>query len=755
MRLRELAHQGLFDSRPGGTGGTHEMTLKVHLAKPLISYSLAVVLSVAGVIWVMQLWKADLSVPFLYTGDAVAIATLVKSGIDNGWYAHNDLIGLPAGRNFLDYPLPDNLQLLAFKALSVISPNPFLVLNVYFLLTFPLITATSLLVLRRFEVSTFPAIIASLLFTFLPYHFMRGIQHIFLSAYYLVPLMVMVSIWVQSEDPPFFEGSDEVWRPTLRRQRRRTVVALVICALGASGGTYYAFFASYLILIAAIAGAISYRSVRHLISGMLLVAVITVGVLINVSPSIIYQWKHGPNPEIANRLPSHAEVYGLKISQLVLPMTGHRVPVLAKLKDEYNASPLVNENDTSSLGAVGSVGFLLLVGQLLFRRWSTSSTGLLERLSVLNGASVLLGTLGGFGSLFAILVSAQIRAYNRISVFIAFFSLFAIVLILDQFWTRGATTRRSRVLISAGLIVLMMCGVADQTSLSFVPPYRAIKAEFDSDDKFVKEIEASMPEGSMIFQLPYVPFPENPPVHAMKDYDLFRGYLHSSKLRWSYGTMRGREGDLWQRMVASKPIPELLETTARAGFSGVYIDRDGFQDRGAKLESELKALVKEVPLVSDNGRLVFFHFARFGDLSDPRAPVPDAESWKDYALHPIAVDWKDGFSVREGTDAENWRWSSSHGELHLINTLAKPRGVVLEMSFESGYAEPSSLKLNGDLLSAELSVNSNATPFSREIVLPPGAHVITFLSEAKRVAAPGDPRFLVFRINNFRLREKP
>ena len=58
----------------------------------------------------------------------------------------------------------------------------------------------------------------------------------------------------------------------------------------------------------------------------------------------------------------------------------------------------------------------------------------------------------------------------------------------------------------------------------------------------------------MVFQLPYVPFPENPPVQQMSDYDHLRGALHSRTLKWSYPTMRGRWGDTWQRAIAQKRV---------------------------------------------------------------------------------------------------------------------------------------------------------------------------------------------------------
>ena len=115
-----------------------------------------------------------------------------------------------------------------------------------------------------------------------------------------------------------------------------------------------------------------------------------------------------------------------------------------------------------------------------------------------------------------------------------------------------------------------------------------------------------MPENAMIFQLPYVPFPESPPVYKMDDYSHFRAYLHSKDLRWSYGTIKGRQGDRWQRMVANMPVDDMLKALSQAGFEGVYIDTYGFEDGGTKLISEIKEALATEPLVSDNRRFCFF-----------------------------------------------------------------------------------------------------------------------------------------------------
>src|SRR6185295_11234514 len=128
-------------------------------------------------------------------------------------------------------------------------------------------------------------------------------------------------------------------------------------------------------------------------------------------PNIIYIRSQGESRTV-QRGTGEAEAYGLKIAQLLLPIDGHRIAALARLKDKYNAAaPLVNENRNATLGVVGSIGFLALLGWLLF--WKPAAgqmpaddelRALLSHLSLLNVGGVLLATIGGFSSLFALLI---------------------------------------------------------------------------------------------------------------------------------------------------------------------------------------------------------------------------------------------------------------------------------------------------------------------------------------------------------------
>src|SRR5262249_49113932 len=176
---------------------------------------------------------------------------------------------------------------------------------------------------------------------------------------------------------------------------------------------------------------------------------------------------------------------------------------------------------------------------------------------------------------------------NRICVYIAFFALFGLALLLQRAAERYARTRRARVAFALGLGVLLAVGVLDQTSGRFVPPYAALAKEFRHDTEFIGRIEATVPDGTRVFPLPYLSFVEHVAPDWMGAYDPLRPYLHSRRLRWSYGAMVGRGTDRWQRRVAEAEPPEMLAELSRAGFGGIWIDRVGIPDRGARIETAL------------------------------------------------------------------------------------------------------------------------------------------------------------------------
>lgn len=537
----------------------------------------------------MQLWRADFKVPFQYFVDSLFYSIATKGTIEHGWWLHNSSLGAPEGMHYEAYPAIENFHWIVVKLISLFTSNHALVLNLFFLLTFPLTAITSFYFLKSFKFSFGAALVASMLYTFLPFHFFQSF-HLMMAAYYLVPLMVLVTVWICLE--PRLKGP-------------KLIASVVICVAAGSSGVYYPFFFCFLLVVAGVFAWANRRNVAPLVAGVALIGIVGGTLVINHLPSIIYQRTHGA-ASMGARSVGDAEIMGLKVTQLLLPIGGHRNEKLAALKARYNLGPLINENDTSSLGIFGSIGFLVLIGALFYRR---ELPELIQALSALNIAAVLLGTIGGFGVLFALLVSPQIRAYTRISVFIAFFAAIVIAWLLDELLKR-LPAPRFRIVYCVGLAVIIFVGVLDQTStiFFFVPEYEKIKREYDSDTDFVGRIEASLPPGAMVFQLPYMPFPESPPLYKMQPYDHYKAYLHSKTLRWSYGAPLGEKEDRWQYAVSAQPVPELVQSVRAAGFSGIYLNLDGYEDRGAKLASELTTTLGVQPIANREGNLVFFKF---------------------------------------------------------------------------------------------------------------------------------------------------
>jgi phosphoglycerol transferase len=213
---------------------------------------------------------------------------------------------------------------------------------------------------------------------------------------------------------------------------------------------------------------------------------------------------------------------------------------------------------------------------------TTFQQGQLQVLAILCVGLVLMGTVGGFSSLFSMMVSSAIRSWNRISIFIAFISVLACMLAVDLLvkkYTQKITQPRYAQAVSTLIaVVVIALGVLDQTAKPCHSCQLGNQNLYENDRNFIHALETSLPKSAAIYQLPYASYPENGAVNGMGSYDQARGHLHSQHLNWSFGGMRGREGDWFYRKLAQLPISEQVTVVAAMGFSGIYVDRRGYLD---------------------------------------------------------------------------------------------------------------------------------------------------------------------------------
>ena len=317
------------------------------LGKCLAPYLVAIGLTCAILVCLLRLWEADFDVPFGDNGDSPCAQAWVKSIQEHGWFLHNSNLGAPWGSDLYDFPMADDVHFFMIRLLALLIASPGRLYNVYFLLQFPLIAGTTCFVLRRLGIQGGLALVASILYAFLPFHLLRGMNHIFLASYYLVPFQVLVVIRLGQS----FDRQDH---PLAWRRFLGFAGLVLFCFLVAGAGIYYAFFGCIFMFLAGLHTVLQGRGWTSLRMAGLLCLITGMGVLVHLWPQISYIQKYGFNQDAVVRSPSEAEVFGLKLAHLLLPIDGHRGEYFACLKSRYLAGGVLNnENCDASLGMLG------------------------------------------------------------------------------------------------------------------------------------------------------------------------------------------------------------------------------------------------------------------------------------------------------------------------------------------------------------------------------------------------------------------
>ncbi len=698
----------------------------------ILEYIVLSCTTLLAVYWAYGLWDASLRNPIQpVDGDHVIFAYITKA-LGEHHLLHNPRAGAPFGLDYGDFDQPDILHQAILIVIQLFVHDAFLAGNLFYLLGFVLISASSYFVLLRLGFSRLSSGIAALLYSLLTVHFLRGEGHLFLSVYWTVPPLVYLLIRIMN-------GADA-------RPSRMLRWAIPVSILTGAAGFYYCFFSLMFLCLAAVYAFFTPPGKRYAAIAGISIVVTLATVLACLSPMIASLIENGPNPEVGKRTAVETEQYGLKIADLFLPNPQHRLLTLRHITAVYHApQPWLHANESASvsLGAVGSTGCLILLVCAVaeFRRRPL----LLHQLGILSAAGILFATTSGFGALFSLFITPEVRAQNRVAIFLAFFSLIAVAFCLDAVFRRAHPNHRPW--LRAAALLLLVAAVYDQAPAGIAElPVRSA-ADSHNMRQFLSAIERQLPPGSMVLQLPFVAYPEVP-LRKIDAYDPLRAYLFSSTLRWSFPTMRFRAGDAWLATLGSLPLPELLPQAIAAGYRGLYVDRFGYADNGAALETQLRAALQSTPLECPDHRLFFFNLTH----------IPD--QWTRGAEQTkllIPVWYRSGFSVEEhgpGPDPNSeWRWCSRRGTMVLYNLRSHNVGVLVSFQALSGVPGPSLLTLHTSTFSGQFPIGASPAPISLSLTLAPGETAIEFSTNAPRVPMPGDPRHLHFRIEHVSVTE--
>ena len=507
-------------------------------------------------------------------------------------------LGAPFDGNWNDWPSIEEVQSLFYGLLGR-AFGLFAGLNIALLVGHLLAAATMFLVARSLDCSTPWALVAGLAFGLAPYIFAQSPHHITVAYAWHVPLFMLVWKWA-SVEPGLEFGSRKFWS------------AACIAFITGLQNVYYTNIFCQLTLLGAGLLWLRTGSRRPLVAALAVIGGAAAAFALMNLDGWAYKAVHGPNGGALVREYKWLEVYGLKLVDLVVPPATHHFQLFADFaKAHREAAPLQDEG--SYLGLVGLAALGLLAFSSIAAVVKNRANSIpMEAWQVLwivlcfstGGLNAILGAFGftlfRTGCRYSIVILAIVLLYaaHRLTALGK-----AAAFRIDSETLRIGTLTAA---IAAGIVILW-----DQVPQAPKPEFTALLArQVEADRDFVAQMEATLPAGAMVFQLPIIEFPESP-APGVPPYDHFRPYLYSKQLRFSYGSMKGRPREQWQNDLGKVPFEKAIEQIKDRGFAAIYINRNGFPDKGKQLVYKLRGMGFDKPAIeSAAGDLVCIPLAR-------------------------------------------------------------------------------------------------------------------------------------------------
>jgi len=556
--------------------------------KSKIVFVLAVIAVVISAVFIAFYQSClERSVPIAYEGDAFSVLTTIQG------YAEGDTnpvtprfldrLNAPFKGAWSDYPQEKMVfwpagYLVAWLGVALGSTVYVLILQVlagwafYFAGRY----------LLRAEGREVWLVAGAILFGLAPYAFLRNLQHLALTAYWPVPLLVVALIWLG-------------WPERTRLNARTGLIFSCLAAfIGGNFNPYY--LGPFLVLLSLLAlGALVQR--KWLMVGIfaLVFGSAIFGFLLQNIDTFIHLAQSGKNPEAVSRNLWWMAKFSLYLPDLFFPRA-HMSEWVSKLSWSlyHGRAPeqLWGESQTAYIGLVAGGGLIALLASgvimVCARKYEAVSP-----FFWLSSGVILFSVAGGVNYLLGAFGFVLLRAANRSSIILACMALYFLC-------EHGpARIGKSWKILLASLLVGL--GIWDQ-----LPKYPKWEEDvrqrawddFERDRGFFAAMENALPKGAMVFEFPVKDYPEMGPIREMGDYEHFRPILHSTDLRVSYGTIKGRGDTVWQKNLASKTPEDIRATLEMHGFSAILINRKAYEDAGIALKAEL-ATVGAEPLMEN------------------------------------------------------------------------------------------------------------------------------------------------------------
>lgn len=634
----------------------------------------------------------------------------------------NPYLGAPFTANNNDFPTTeDTLYFGAGVTAKLIGLFP--ASNLLVLFAQVLAAVSFYLVCRWLRYGWEWAFLGALAFAFSHFACWRSLTHFMLTYYWHLPVCLLVCWWMGSRRGVTFKD---------KRYWFAIAVALVTGLQEPYYTNIFIQFAGFAFLAQVIR-----RSPWRKMAAPVSVGAVAFGAFLLTNAGSFYYWHlHGRNPAAVQRSYSFLEAGSLKPIELLMPPLVHRLRFMSDLGAGYiHTATIQSEVFSGYLGLIGIAALIWLAwvtfSRLIRRPWRPIPVQAQQITWIL-----LYSMLGGVNCIIGMSGLQLFRATSRYSIWILALALLFLVRQLTRCCRRWPPVLRGGCAILACTVALfdqiprhhLLGGVYAQGD-------RVTKNLVDSDRQYAGLLEKTLPPGSMVFQLPVMPYPEAAPVVRMGDYEHLRPYLYSHTLRYSYGSDKGRGTDAWQSHVERMEPVRMVSTLESYGFSAIHVNRKGYADNGKSLVEGLSAAGHTQCIESQAGDFVCVILHPSGK---PLPPLPGPA---------FALNW---YGEESGGGA-TWHWSSGDAEIEFENPYDTQ--LEIQISFEASALKPRGMTIIfEDSKIVQTTVSTQSIKFEHlKLHLKPGRNHLYFKTDLPPSPPAGslDRRNLAIMIEKF------
>lgn len=660
--------------------------------------------------------------PIIYEGDSFSVYYLIKTVEENGWYLENSRAGGGKGFYYL-HSTGDMITYIIIRLLCIFTDDIFLIHNIYYFFTFVITSITCYYAFTKLNINSVLAMVGAFLYTFLPYHQMRLGHLIWLAGYYMIPLVCVYAIWIANNKIEFNNI-------TLKFSLKEGVLIGLLAGLS---NIYYVYFTLVIYFIAFIIGIYKKFGRVWFKNFLVLMGSVIIGLIINYAKVfwfLLFTNERIYESSLAKRIPQAAETFGVKLIQFFVPRSEHRIELFSRANQTYrNLTASVNENEIAALGFIGGIGLVILLFNLFTN--INKKSEFKSSVVLINIGLVLTAIIGGIGAIIAY-IFPLIRCYNRLSIFIGFFSILYLAILGTEVLSNMTSMKKIGIYFIS--IVLMGFGFFDQT----VPFLADNQTEFvrvrDIQKNFIKEIENAMPAQSKIYQYPHKCYPNG----SKQEY--FQGVLYSDSLVWSFGCLEGGYNDIWEHSINKLPVEKMLEQIVLEGYRGLLIDVDVCREMGIDIDYLLSFFQNKLHISSIDNQyknLIFY------DLSSYAVKIENVDDIQKALVYEYGTE----FWIPEyDEDGEEYRWAENKSEIFVIN----PGDDIRKFSYSAlvGSADLNESKLciilNDKEVTYDIKGGAKETDIIFEGELEPGENRLIFESNIENIDSPVGVRKIAF-----------